>query len=271
VLIRRAFRRRGVLGPSNVVGLYLASLYAFDVTPEAQWYLVDQLGLVRGLVGLGDIEERRPTMLARFGGVLEAFRYLGAMTDKEVRDWNDRMLVAVGIEPPPPARPGTASAIWIGPGEPPSLEAEPTPARFVSQVAGPDREFVVLGLRLRVIAVELYSDSLAVRWRTTGSPDLQTAFPDETDAFERDIEGLEDWAAAELRAHADGHLRAMRLYRFELDDDVGTNYHHHSGGSSGRPLEMTGEARFAPAPPTSATRLILRWLGTNVDIPLRGT
>jgi len=46
-----------------------------------------------------------------------------------------------------------------------------------------------------------------------------------------------------LRSTGQQRLRMMRLFAFDLEDDVGTRYSREGGGHSGRP----GETRFAPA------------------------
>ena len=59
-------------------------------------------------------------MLAGFGGAIEALRAADAMDADEVHDWNNRMHVALGLEPLDPLPPGFkgARAVFIGEGEP---------------------------------------------------------------------------------------------------------------------------------------------------------
>jgi hypothetical protein len=125
----------------------------------------------------------------------------------------------------------------------------------------------VHGGRFRVIAVEVYDTAIVVRWRAAPEPDISLAFPAEAAALEADVSGLEDWAAGELRKKADQRMRTRRLYRFDLADDVGTTYFQMGRRSGGGPQGITGEAEFRPAPPSSATKLVLSWLGLEVALP----
>jgi hypothetical protein len=105
--------------------------------PAAQRHLADRLEAARRTTDLGGPfatgEAMRSTM-ASYGGALEAFRAMGALSDEERQDWLDRMLVALGQEVPeplPPDPPGTMSAraIFIGaPGEQPPRVEPPVPA-----------------------------------------------------------------------------------------------------------------------------------------------
>jgi hypothetical protein len=209
-------------------------------------------------------------VLASYFAALKAFKYLEALSEDEERDWHNRMLIALGITPPPPAGPGTTQAVYIG--EPNATPRSPTPPRvlprFVRSVPGPDAEFERYGGILRVVAAEIYDTMVAVRWRVAPEPDMSSAFPSEAIQLAHDVEGLEIWAADELRRKAEQRLRMMRLYNFDLSDDVATEYrstgHRHGGGSDG----MTGEAEFVPTPPPTAGTLTLAWLGLAVDIPL---
>ena len=102
---------------------------------EVRWYLVEQLSLARGLAGLDDISQRREGILAHFGGSLEAFRHLGVMSHDEINDWNDRMLVALGIKPPERV-PGVAQVVWVGDGEPPEPDPRPPPRPSFAKCRG---------------------------------------------------------------------------------------------------------------------------------------
>jgi hypothetical protein len=240
------------------------------VRREVQWYLAEALANARADRGLPDALARREALVAGFSGSLGALRYVDELTDDEEREWRNRMFEAVGIEPPQPAQPGILRAIFVGD---PSRRPSPAPrsgepARFVRSVAGPDREYDLLGGRLRVIAVDIYDSALTVRWRVAPEPDIAAVFPAEEGQLLRDIQGTEEWASVELRRKAHERLRMRRLYRFTLTDDVGTQYVNSGGGSSGRPNEMTGEARFSPSPPSSASELTLGWLDLSIAVPL---
>jgi hypothetical protein len=241
------------------------------VKAEAQWYLVEQLSMARGLLGVRDDYEAKQNALAHFAGVLAAFRYVEDLSQDEEHAWYRRMLVAMGYEPPesPPA--GTAQAIYLGdPAKRPVLPSQPDIApTFVRSQSGPDDEFEIYGGRLRVISIEIYDSVVAVRWRVSPEPDIALAFPQESVALEQDLEGLEDWAVDDLRAKGRHRLRTMRLYRrFVLTDEVGTSYTPKGSSSGGSDQEMTGEVRFQPSVPSTASRMALSWLGLAVPIPL---
>jgi len=70
------------------------------------------------------------------------------------------------------------------------------------------------------------------------------------------------------RTKAEQGSRKMRLFRFGLADDAGTEYRPMGGGHGGSHNEMSGEAKFAPAPPTTASTLTLTWLDLAVQLPL---
>jgi hypothetical protein len=234
---------------------------------EVQWYLVEQLSKARAMADSADRAQRRREVLGRFGATLQAFRYLEALSEGEARDWNDRMLVALGLTPPPPSGHGMPRMIWVGDGPPPA-PTRPSAPHFVRQVLGPDGEFEQSGGSLRVLAIEIYDTMTAVRWRVAPEPDMSTMFPTEWDALQQDVDGLDDWAAEHLRQKAERELRMMRAYQFDLADDLETAYRFSGGGSGGGSGEMTGRATFEPAPPPSATRLVLGWHNVTAEIPI---
>jgi hypothetical protein len=238
------------------------------VKPEAQWYLVEVLSRARGHRGIRDDYEAKQAQLSHFAGILAGFRYLGAATQDEEQDWYHRMLVALGYELPDPAPPGVSQAIYVGdPAKRPPLPQPRTVPVFIRSQPGPDQEFEIHGGKLRVIAVEFYDSAVSIRWRVSPQPDVASAFPDEVAALERDLIGLEEWAAEDLRRKGCEELGMIRLYRFGLRDDLGTSYvlmgSHHGGGPSG----MTGEAEFQ-TPPPEASLLVFSWLGLEVSIPI---
>ena len=238
--------------------------------PEVQWYLVETLARARGNLGIRDDYESKQRELSHFAGVMAAFRYQGDVTQEEEHDWYRKMLVALGYEAPDPPPPGVSQAIYLGDPEkrPPPTPAEITPT-FIRSHPGPDQEFEVFGGRLRIIAIEVYDVAAVSRWRVSPEPDITMAFPDESIALELDLVGLEDWAADDLRMKAHQMLRMRRLYRFELTDDVGTDYVqrglHHGGGAG----VMSGEAEFRPAPPDTASILTFSWVNLKVPVALR--
>ena len=188
--------------------------------------------------------------------------------------WFHKILVALGYEPPDPAPPGTAQAIYVGdPTKGPAVVRQPDSApEFIRSLSGPDAELDLHGERIRVIAVEFYDSEVVVRWWVSPEPDVAAVFASEMEALEQDLVGLEDWAATELRDKGLQKLRMMKLYKFGLRDDLGTHYVPSGSGHGGRPpfchYEMSGSARFAPPTPSGASMLTLLWLGLDVPIPI---
>ena len=243
------------------------------VKPEAQWYLVEQLSMARASLGVRNDYEAKRGLHSHFAGVLAAFRYVGDITQDEENEWNRKMLVALGYELPDPPPPGTSQAVYLGdPGKRPAHPLQPSdPPVFIRAQSGPDREFEIHGGRLRVITVEFYDSVVVVRWRVSPDPDLALAFPEETLALEQDLVGLEDWASEELRSKGRRSLIMMRLFRgFSLTDDLGTSYMPKGQSHGGQPGERSGQSRFLPAVPSSASVLTFTWLGLDVPIPVAG-
>ena len=231
---------------------------------EIQWYLAEQLANARTTKGTR--MENRDRTMASFSGALSALRYVDELTTDEENDWNERMRLALDM---------TASRTVLrraGEGEP--LPSAPSPVghdpypRFVRSIPGPDTEYELYGGRLRIVAVEIYDKMVSVRWRAAPEPDLWAAFPEEAAQLAHDVEGTDAWAVEALAQKAERRMRAMRLYNFGLTDDVGTEYHGTGGGHRGGGNDVTGEARFSPAPPPNATRLTITWLDLTVDIAL---
>lgn len=233
---------------------------------QVQWYLAEGLAAIRAQ-RQPDTTERRSSALTFFGAKLDALRYVEAISDEERADWHNRLLIALGIDPPPPAEPGTSRAIWTGPGSPPPPQRF-DPPKFVRSWPGPDREFDFHNGRLRVISCELYDTMFTVRWRVAPEPDLAAVFPSEAAQLARDIEGVDEWAKKELQRKADRFLQSQRLFAFALHDDLGTEYRHRGRGSGGGPHGTRGEADFEPPPPPTATRLEFSWLDLTIDLPI---
>jgi hypothetical protein len=230
--------------------------------------LVEALSRARGLRGIRDDYEAKRAQLSHFAGVLAGFRHLGVITQDEEQDWYRRMLVALGYELPDPAPSGFSQAIYVGdPAKrPPPPQSRSAPELTRSQL-GPEQELDLHGGKLRVVAVDFYDSAVAIRWRVSPQPDIASVFPDEVGALEKDLIGLEEWAAEDLRQKGYEELRMMRLYKFGLRDDLGTSYVQtearvHGGGQS----EVTGEVEF-DAPRPGASLLMFSWLGLEVPIP----
>jgi hypothetical protein len=139
------------------------------------------------------------------------------------------MLVALGFTPPerrePDGQTHFVSLIHLGDGDPPQ---RPTsigqPSRLLRSILGADTDFEAYGGCLRLVAFDISTDKIVARWRMNRPPVIAGVFPEQMAALESDLEGLEDWAAAELRGKAERHLERLVLYRFHLSDDLGTHY-----------------------------------------------
>jgi hypothetical protein len=239
------------------------------VKPEVQWYLVEALSNARGHLGIRDDYESKKNQLSHFAGVLAGFRYLKAVTQQEEEDWYHRMLVGLGYTLPDPAPPGFSQAIYVGdPAKRPPIAPPRGAPLFIRSQPGPDQEFEIHGGKLRVIAVEFYDSTVTIRWRVSPQPDIASAFPDEAAALEHDLIGLEEWAAQDLRKKGHETLAMMRLYKFGLQDDLGTSYVELGVGYGGNESDMTGQAEFQ-APPPEASVLVFSWLGLEVRIHIR--
>jgi hypothetical protein len=166
----------------------------FSVKASAQWYLVEMLYRARARFDVIDSHQTRRDQLSHFAGILAAFRYMGDLAQDEEHDWGNRMRTALGPEvydvgPPGPSRAVCVGELANGPDRQ-QLERDP---EFIRSMPGPDREFDVHGGRIRIIALDFYDSVLAVRWRVSPHPEVTSVFPDEADALELDLVGLEDW------------------------------------------------------------------------------
>lgn len=180
------------------------------------------------------------------------------------------MELALGITPTPPrvalttfGNAGQAGTIdWFA-GEDPTRMG-----RFVRSLSGPDVEHERHGDRLSVMGVDIYELMVNVRWRVAPPPDLASAFPEETAQLAHDLEGMDASTAKDQRNRAEGQLRNMRLYKFELVDDIETAYRCLRGSTHGVGNGMNGDAQFFPAPPPTASVVRFKWLDVNIVIRL---
>ena len=72
----------------------------------------------------------------------------------------------------------------------------------------------------------------------------------------------------DLRQKGHETLAMMRLYKFGLQDDLGTSYAELGSSYGGNESDMTGEAEFQ-APPPEASALVFSWMGLEVGIRIR--
>jgi hypothetical protein len=191
------------------------------------------------------------------------------MSSEEVSDWNNRMYVAVGLEPLEPLPPGFQGArlVNISGVEPPPPPVA-APSRFLGliPVNDPDQP-VPFGGRVQILGIERYDSKVAVAWRLAPLPDLEMQFAQELLDHERDAEGLPD-----TERHMMRHQFLHRLDRHgagvRLSDDLSTEYRHTGGASGGGGNEKVGRAQFMPAIPESASLVTVHWGDLVFPVPL---
>jgi len=238
----------------------------------AQRYLAERLMVARDRPSQIEIFQWRQQMLAGFGGAIEALRAADAMDPDEVHDWNNRMHVALGLEPLDPLPPGFKGARMVLVGEddrPPPRPTVPV-ARFLEliPVADADRE-VPFGGRLQILGIERYDSMGAVAWRMAPLPDTEIQYADELRDHERDTEGLPESERRMLRQRLLHQLNRATRYKFVVSDNLGTEYHDTGGGWSGGGNEQTGRVRFMPGIPKGASILTVRWDELTFHVPIR--
>jgi hypothetical protein len=238
----------------------------------AQRYLVQRLMVARDRPSTIEVVSWRQQMLAGFGGAIEALRAAEAMDADEAHDWNNRMLVALGLEPLDPLPPGSRvlRTVFIGEGEPPPRPPAVPVARFLEliPVADADRE-VPFGGRLQILGIERYDTKVAIAWRMAPLPDAEIQYADEVREHERDTEGLPDGERKMLRQRFLHQLDRAR-YHFSLSDDLGTEYLRTGGGSGGSLEEQTGRAQFMPGVPQDASLLTVHWDDLTFPVSIGG-
>jgi hypothetical protein len=244
------------------------------MNPGAQVYLADELARIRD--GLPRRNERTPEEKGRvysaFTSALAALEAVGAVEESEVHDWSNRCLEALGEEPLEPVspRPGTAVMRFVTFRDEPAPELVPPPLPvFIRLVpASTPARATRHGGRFQVLGVELYDTELAVNWRLAPLPSEESMSAPQLDALDVDTEGLTEETREVMRL---GLLRRRRMYfpECEVRDDVGTEYRPLGGGSGGGTDERVGRARFVPAPPTTASHLLIGWEDVTHEVPLR--
>jgi hypothetical protein len=218
-----------------------------------------------------DPDEQTALTMMRFNAALAALKGVGAISDEEMSDWTNRMLVVLGEEPLKPLPPGTARIINFGgkrSQRPPRPPDPPAASKFLGlvPVEEPDRP-LGYGGRIQILGVELYSDKIAVNWRLAPLPDPESLFAAELAEQEPDLGGLADDFKKILRDKLIQQLQ-MRRRSITLADDVGTQYRGTGGGSGGGGNERRGHSDFAPGLPAEAQRLIVRWDQMEFAVPL---
>jgi hypothetical protein len=237
--------------------------------PNAQAHLAELISYAReGPRAEADADEWRSRTFVGFNSALGAFQAVGLVSPEEVREWTNRMLVALGEEPLQPLPPGTSGALLISIGgkRPPRplRPPDPPPASVflgLVPVNEPDRP-LDYGGRVQILGVELYSDKVSVNWRLAPEPDYEVVFADELAEQEADLEEVPEAQRTHVRNRLIHRLQMQRRF-LALSDDVGTQYHGRGGGSSGGGGEKRGHTGFTPRVPLEAKRLTVAW-GDNM-------
>jgi hypothetical protein len=245
--------------------------------PNAQAHLAELISFAReGPRTFTDSDEWRLRSFGGFNSALGAFQAVGLVSPEEVRDWTNRMLVALGEEPLAPFPPGVSGArlISIGGKRPPRPPRPPDPppaSVFLGLVPvhEPDRP-LEYGGRVQILGVELYSDKVFVNWRLAPEPDYEAVFADELAAQETDLEDLPEEHRKHLRDRLIHRLQMQRRF-LALSDDVGTEYHGGGGGSSGGGGEKRGHTGFTPRVPLEAKSLTVTWDHMQFEVQLPST
>jgi hypothetical protein len=229
---------------------------------EAQRYLAERLMVARDRPSQIEVLQWRQQMLAGLGGAIEALRAVDAIDSDEAHDWNNRMHIALGLEPLDPLPPGFngGRSVFIGEGERPAPPPAVPVARFLEliPVLRADRE-VPYGGRLQILGVERYDSKVAVAWRLAPLPDAEIQHADELRDHDRDTQGLPEGERRMMRQRFLHRLTGPARNKLTLSDDLGTEYHSMGGGSGGGGNEQTGRAEFAPGIPRAASMLTIRW------------
>jgi hypothetical protein len=244
--------------------------------PFAQAHLSELLSAARlgpPVPGFDPVEHKTRSLMT-FSAALAALKGVGAVSDEDVADWTNRMLVAIGEEPLEslPEIAGVSRARLINfnfGGERPPRPPDPPPlSRFIALVPvnEPDRP-LAYGGRIQILGIELYSDKVAINWRLAPMPDYEAVFAAELADQEPDLEGLSDDFKKILREKLVHRLQMHKRF-ISLVDDVSTEYRSTGGGSGGGGNERRGNSDFAPGVPENARRLTVRWDEMDFDVQL---
>jgi hypothetical protein len=252
------------------------ALLEAQMDPFAQAHLSELLARARigPHPGVHDAAEFKGRTLMTFNAALNALKGVGAVSEEEMADWMNRMLVALGEEALKPLPPGTARLINFGGSrrEHASRPPDPPPeSRFLGLVPvhGPDRP-LDYGGRIQILGVELYSDKVSINWRLAPLPDPDALFAAELAEQEPDLDGLSDDFKKILRDKLKHHLQMQRR-SMTLSDDVGTDFRWTGGGAGGGGNERRGHSDFTPGVPSKTIRLIVGWDQLEFEVVLPST
>jgi hypothetical protein len=247
------------------------------VEQSTKWYLIEVVAGARAHRHLRPDLEVRRAAFTHFSGSLNGLLYANAIDWDEHDIWAGKMLTALGFAVPerpsskttPAGTTMTMPLIYLGDGDPPEPPVVVHPkSPLLHSVPGPETDFPFHGSLFRVDSVDLYTSTVVVSWRLTGSPNFAAIFPGEIAELEADLEGLDDWAADELRRKAESQLERWALYRFTLSDDLGTVYEPYGTNRGSRFGVVEGHQAFKPTAPHTAWSLTLGWYDLHIEISL---
>lgn len=243
------------------------------VEQSTKWFLIEAVSNARiSRLHHPDLESRR-TAFHSFSGALSGLRYVNAISWDEHAHWTDKMLVALGFTPPERRKADSHShfipLIYLGDGDPPRGPSPlGQPSVRLRSIPGPGADFEFHNGVFRLSSIEIFSDRVIAKWRMFDPPSVSEVFPEPLAALESDLEGLEDWAAAELRRKAERHLGRLNFFQFSLSDDLGTQYESVETRQDNRFAVMEGFQVFKPAPPHTAWTLTLGWGDLSIEFSL---
>jgi hypothetical protein len=243
------------------------------VEQSTKWYLIEAVSSARiSRLNHPDLEWRR-TAFHSFSGAMSGLLYVNAISREEHALWTDKMLVALGFTPPERRKSDGYShfipLVYLGDGDPPRGPSPlGQPSLLLRSIPGPGTDFEFHNGLFRLASIEIFSDRVVAKWRMNDPPGVSEVFPEPLAALESDLEGLEDWAATELRRKAKRHLEQLSFFQFSLSDDLGTQYEPVEGHQDDRFAVMEGFQTFKPAPPHTAWSLTLRWQNLSIEFSL---
>jgi hypothetical protein len=240
---------------------------------STKWYLIEAVSSARiSRLHRPELESRR-TVYHSFSGALSGLRYVNAISWEEHAICTDKMLIALGFTPPERRKTDDHShfipLIYLGDGDP-SRDPSPLgqPSVLLRSIPGPSTEFEFHNGVFRLTSIEIFSDRVIAKWRMNDPPSVSEVFPEPLAALESDLEGLEDWAADELRRKAERHLGRLNFFHFSLSDDLGTQYESVQCRQDNRFAVMDGLQTFQPGPPHTAWSLTLSWQDRSIEFSL---
>jgi len=236
------------------------------VNQETRWYLIGAVMDARSRAVQDSFTRRHA--LSHFAGVLAGFRYQGLVTQIEEEAWHRKMISALGWTPPDPPPAGMAQFIRL---EGDDLPSGPEldfhePAVLRSLPGAQDVVGDYHGSSFSVTGVDICDTRTVVEWRVSPEPDVASLFPEDFDVLKAELEGVDDWAADELRKKSRDAFIRGKVYVFQLTDDIGTQYQRtrhmgHYGSAT-----ATGAVTFKPTVPDVASELVVTWHEARLSI-----